>query len=112
VQKTGGIAGIRVFLSIAADGSWQFGEGEGQAKSGQQQTGKLSASQKHELELRLADPRIHTEQLHPVKVGVCADTFMYMIAVGNSKWVLDDCYKATNPGTYGVISFLSQVTPL
>jgi hypothetical protein len=37
---------------------------------------------------------------------------MFTVTIGSAKWLLDDCFKSTFPGTYAVITFLAQNTPL
>ena len=79
VTRTGGIAGVRQTIRIAANGWWTYQDG----RSGASDSGRLTATQRQLLTRLVTDPDFVREAREAPAPGiVCNDGFVYSLSVG------------------------------
>jgi hypothetical protein len=110
IGRSGGIAGQRQSLSIAADGSWIYTD----AKTGTSTRGQLTSAQSSALVTLLTDPALITVlSNHPTDAPiVCTDGLEYTLQFGSSDtFTFLDC-GSLPPPVQAVIQELVADTPL
>jgi hypothetical protein len=108
VHRTGGFAGVDESLSVAADGSWSYGN----ARRGTQQSGRLTPAQRDSLQRLLAAPQLGGEANQTPSAN-CADGFLYTISTGSVRVAFADCGGMDEPPTASaIIELLTAATPL
>ncbi|GAA1396811.1 hypothetical protein GCM10009662_11500 [Catellatospora coxensis] len=76
VYRTGGFAGVNDQITVDPAGAWTLTDRAGNTKSG-----KLTTSERAELQTLAADPRLDTEAARPTAPTTCADAFQYTVSV-------------------------------
>jgi hypothetical protein len=109
VTRTGGIAGVRQRIEIAADGSWTFTD----QKAGKSQTGTLTGAQRQQLSTMVADPALAAEAHAAAAPGACADGFTYAIEAGELSLRHQQCGNTVKtPRTDALLRLVTAATPL
>jgi hypothetical protein len=110
VTRSGGIAGVVQTIRVEADGSWMYTDRRGGAP---QTRGRLSDSERNRLAALLAAAEFAREARMRPPVGVCNDSFVYSIIVGEISSRYEDCGSAgERPATAAVVALLIDATPL
>lgn len=76
VYRTGGFAGVDDRITVDPTGAWTITDRARNTKSG-----KLTTSEREELQALAADPRLDTEAARPTAPTKCADAFQYTVTV-------------------------------
>ncbi|WP_155390505.1 protealysin inhibitor emfourin [Catellatospora paridis] len=76
VHRTGGFAGVDDQITVDPAGAWTATDRARTSKSG-----KLTTSEREQLQTLAADPRLDTEAARPTTPTNCADAFQYTVTV-------------------------------
>lgn len=108
ITRTGGIAGVMQMVVIKPDGSWTYTD----KKTGASQSGKLTQAQVASLTAMATDPALGAEaRMGPL--GVCNDSFVYTISIGEIQYRYDQCSGPTKrPATSKLVNAVVDATPL
>lgn len=86
VQRTGGFAGVKDTVDLAADGAWTATD-----KAGGRRTGELTPDQTAQVRTLAADPRISAEASASRPATRCRDAYSYVLTVGGVRVAFVDC---------------------
>ena len=86
VERTGGFAGAKDTVDLAAHGSWTATN-----RSGDRRTGELTPEQTARVQALAADPRIPAEAGLSRPPTRCRDAYSYVLTVGAVRVAFVDC---------------------
>ncbi|HEX6870520.1 MAG TPA: hypothetical protein VF163_05430 [Micromonosporaceae bacterium] len=109
ITRTGGIAGVNQSVEITADGGWVYTD----RRANKTERGTLTAEQQLRLLNLVRAPGFADQILaSPAPHSGCADSFRYIISVGDRSTSFDDCGQDERPAVAALLAAVADATPL